>query len=172
MSRIHALKWLATGLAVLVCGTAIAQQAFTVDFGASRLVGTAQDKLLIENVRVTQGGQEAGFNVVFRLDPLTLDLVPEAISQSAGAGASNCAAVNVTVYSAAAGNTARIRGATVTIGSRSSLSGYTGVVSFNGVTEGAASVLVTAGGYASATRATNFSCTGTNAVEVGLPAIQ
>lgn len=172
MNRFHASKWLAIVLAGLVCGTAAAQQAFTIDFGGSRLAGSGQDTLLIENVRVMQGGQEVSYNVVFRLDPLTLELVPESIAQSAGAGASNCAAVNVTVYNAAAGNTARIGRATVTIGSRSSVTSPSGVVSFSGVTEGAGSVLVTATGYTSATQTTSFSCTGTNAIDLGLAATQ
>ncbi|MDB5873231.1 MAG: hypothetical protein JWQ07_2673 [Ramlibacter sp.] len=154
--------------AALRSARAAAQQPFSVDFGSSRLAGSGQNNLLVENVRVTQGGQEVGYNVVFRLDPLTLHLVPEVISQSAGVGASNCAAVNVIVYNTATGTTARIPGATVTIGSRSLVTGATGVAGFSGATEGAASVLVTAPGYASATQSASLSCTGTNAVEVGL----
>lgn len=145
-----------------------AQPGFTVDFESSRLAGSGPNNLLIENVRVMQGGQELGYNVVFRLDPLTLDLVPTVISQSAGVGASNCAAVNVTTYNLATGTTARIPGATVMIGSRSAVTGAAGVAAFTGVTEGAASVLVTAPGYTSATQSASLSCAGTNAVEVGL----
>ncbi len=168
MSCFQTSKWLAACLATLVWGTAAAQQAFTVDFGSSRLAGSGPDKLLVENIRVTQGGQEVGYNVVFRLDPLTLDLVPDVISQSAGVGASNCAAVTVSVYDAAAGPTTRILGAAVTIGSRSVFTSSSGVATFSGVTEGAGSVLVTATGYPSSTQSASFSCTGTNAVGVGL----
>lgn len=167
MNRIHASRtWLATALAVFACGGAAAQ-GFTVDFGSSRASGSGPSNLLIENIRVTQGGQEVGYNVVFRLDPVTLELVPEVISQSAGVGASNCAAVNVTVSSAGG---ARVRGAAVTIGTRMAYSGLTGVAGFSGATEGAASVLVTAAGYTSATQSATLSCVGTNAVEVVLTA--
>ena len=172
MSRIRAMKRSVAAVAVLVCGSAAAQQGFTIDFGSSRLMGSGQDKLLIENIRVTQGGQQVGYNVLFRLDPLTLDFIPESVSQSAGVGASNCAAVTVTVHNAAVGTTSRIRAASVTIGSRSSLTGSTGSTSFAGATEGAASVLVTAAGYTPATQATSFSCTGTNTISVGLTPTQ
>ena len=172
MSQVKTLRLLAMAVAVLLGGSAAAQQAFTVDLGSSRLMGSGQGSLLIENIRVTQGGQEVGYNVVFRLDPTTLDLIPEVISQSAGVGASNCAAVAVTVYNAALGNTSRIRSASVTIGSRAAVTGSTGMATFAGATEGAASVLVTAAGFSNANQAANFSCTGTNAVSVGLTPIQ
>lgn len=172
MSRFHPTKWLATALALLVGGSAVAQQAFTIDLGSSRLMGSGQSSLLVENIRVTQGGQQVGYNVVFRLDPLTLDLIPEVISQSAGVGASNCAAVTVTVFNLAIGSTSRIRSASVTIGSRAAVTGTTGVASFSGATEGAASVLVTASGFTTATQAATFSCTGTNAISVGLSPVQ
>ena len=173
MSRFHArTKWLAAVAAMLVGGSAAAQQGFTVDLGSSRLMGSGQNTLLIENIRVTQGGQQVGYNVVFKLDPVTLDLIPEVISQSAGVGASNCAAVTVTVYNAAVGTTSRLRSASVTIGSRTAVTGATGVASFAGATEGAASVLVTVTGYTSATSATTLSCTGTNTLSVGLTPVQ
>jgi hypothetical protein len=172
MSRVHMTKLLATAMALLLGGSAAAQQAFTVDLGSSRLMGTSQSGLLIENIRVTQGGQQLGYNVVFRLDPLTLDLVPDVISQSAGVGASNCAAVAVTVFNAAIGNTSRIRTASVTIGSRTAVTSTSGMANFSGATEGAASVVVTATGYTGATQAATLSCTGTNSVSVGLTPVQ
>jgi hypothetical protein len=164
MNRIHASKKWAIALAVFACGTAAAQ-GFAVDFDSSRASGSGRNGLLVENIRVTQNGQQVGYNVLFRLDPVTLELVPEVISQSAGVGASNCAAVSVTVSNAAG---ARVRGAAVTIGSRTAYSGTTGVASFSGATEGAGSVLVTATGYASVTESATFSCAGTNAVPVSL----
>jgi hypothetical protein len=147
---------------------AVAQQGFAVDFGSSRLMGAGANKLLVENIRVTEGGQELGYNVLLRLDPVTLDLIPETISQSSGVGASNCAAVGVVVYDAAGGTSARVRGANVTIGNRSYVTSSTGVASFSGVTEGAGTVSVTASGYGAATQAATFSCAGTNTVEIGL----
>ena len=172
MSRFHTrMKWLAALAAMMVGGSAAAQQGFTVDLGSSRLMGSGQN-LLIENIRVTQGGQQVGYNVVFRLDPVTLDLIPEVISQSAGVGASNCAAVVVTVYNAAVGTTSRLRSASVTVGSRTAVTSTTGVASFAGATEGAASVLVTAAGYTSSTSTATLSCTGTNALSVGLTPAQ
>ena len=172
MSRVQSTKLLAMAMALLVGGSAAAQQAFTVDLGSSRLMGTSQNGLLIENIRVTQGGQQLGYNVVFRLDPLTLDLIPDVISQSAGVGASNCAAVAVTVFNAAIGNTSRIRTASVTIGSRTAVTSTSGTASFSGATEGAASVAVTATGYIPATQAATLSCTGTNSVSVGMTPVQ
>lgn len=173
MSRFHAsMKWLAALAALLVSGSAAAQQGFTVDLGSSRLMGAGQNALLIENIRVTQGGQQIGYNVVFKLDPVTLDLIPDVISQSAGVGASNCAAVVVTVFNAAVGTSSRLRNASVTVGSRTAVTGTTGVASFAGVTEGAASVLVTVAGYTSATSTATLSCTGTNTLSVGLTAAQ
>jgi hypothetical protein len=172
MSHIKTLRLLATASAVLLGGSAAAQQAFTIDLGSSRVSGSGAANLLVENIRVTQGGQQVGYNVLFKLDPATLDLIPEVISQSAGVGASNCAAVTVTVYNAALGSASTIRAASVTVGTRSAYTGTTGVANFTGATEGAASVLVTAAGFSNATQAANFSCTGTNAVSVGLTPIQ
>jgi hypothetical protein len=148
--------------------SAVAQQGFAVDFGSSRMMGTDANKLLVENIRVTEGGQELGYNALLRLDPATLDLIPESIVQSSGVGASNCAAVGVVVYDAAAGTSSRVRGANVTIGARSFVTSTTGVASFSGVTEGPATVTVTSAGYATTSQAATFSCAGTNTVEIGL----
>jgi len=170
MNCMRLLRRLVGGAALVLGGSAVAQQGFTVDFGSSRLMGSAQTKLLIENIRVTEGGREIGYNVVLRLDPMTLELVPETIMQSAGVGASNCAAVAVTVYDAGSANSSRVGGASVTIGTRSQIANSTGVASFSGVTEGAGSIMVTATGYTAATQTASFTCTGTNAVEIGLSA--
>ena len=162
---------MAGALALAFCGGAAAQ-SFTVDFGTSRVIGSGQAALVIENIRINQAGQELGYNVVWRLDPVTLELVPESIAQYSGNGASNCAAVNVQVYNASVGTASRITGASVSVGSRSSFTSSTGIASFSGVTEGAASVLVTATGYSNGSQVANVTCAGTHTIEVGLTPVQ
>ena len=163
-------------LAVFAAGVTLAcaagAQSFSVDFSSSRLTGSGQAGLLIENIRVTEGTNNTGYNVVFRLEPTTLQLVPETIAVSAGVTPGNCAAVNVNVYNAAVGTSARIRGATVTIGSHTTYTSTTGVAGFNGITEGAALASVSATGYSAASQSATVTCTGTHTIEVGLTPVQ
>lgn len=163
---------IAAATAALVLAGAASAQSFSVDFSSSRLMGAGQAGLLIENIRIIEGASNTGYNVVFRLDPTTLQLIPESAAVSAGVAPSNCAAVNVNVYNAGVGTSARIRGASVTIGSRTTFTGSTGVAGFNGITEGTASVSVTAVGYSAGAQSATVTCTGTHTIEVGLQPVQ
>jgi hypothetical protein len=168
------LKKVAAALGLLLsCGGALAQM--TIDFSSTTGNGIASDRVLIQNIRVlvpvpnpfSPGSfttQETDYNVVFRFDPASLHLIPESIAQS-GAGA-GCASVNVQVYNAYTG--ALLSGAMVTMGGHTATTNSSGIASFTGLTQGAASLSVADAGFVSATQGATLVCTSTNVIAVAL----
>jgi hypothetical protein len=168
------LKRVAAALGLLLfCASAFAQ--LTIDFSSTTGSGISADRVLIQNIRVlvpvpnpfspgTFTTQETDYNVVFRFDPASLHLIPDAITQSGGT--SGCANVNVQVYNAFTG--AVLSGASVSIGGHAATTNSSGVATFSSLTQGAASVSVTDAGFVSATQGTTLACTGTNVVAVAL----
>jgi uncharacterized protein YfaP (DUF2135 family) len=166
------LKLAGTLFAVAGIGTASAQ--FTVDFSSSQGRGTAQDKVLIENIRVQvpipnpfQPGSyttsTSQYNVVFRFDASTLHLVPETLVQAGGSN--NCAPVTVNVVNALNGSA--IPGATVLINSQSATTNSNGSSSFTQMPQGQVSVQVVASGYTTANQVADLNCIG-NTVQIAL----
>jgi hypothetical protein len=175
MTMTSTLRRVLTALAaVLFCASALAQ--FTVDFSSSTGAGTAQDKVLIQNIRVltpvsnpfnpgTFTTVESDYNVVFKFDPATLHLVPFTLTQ-VGTG-SACANLNVQVTNAFTGSA--LQGATVTIGTHAATTNSSGVASFTGLTQGATSINVAATNFVAATQSATLGCTSTpNTVAVAL----
>jgi hypothetical protein len=179
MKKMTTLKRSVAALVIAGLSSAGWAQGVTIDFSSSRGTGTAQDRVLMENVRVltpianpfSPGSfttTEVSYNVIFRFDPVTLHLVPETITQSGGTGASTCANADVQVYNSVRGASAPLSGATVTIGSRTATTNSSGVASFTSLPTGVASIGVAASGYVSTTQAATLSCTATNNVAVAL----
>ncbi len=178
MSKTIGFRKIVASLAVAgLCSSAFAQT--TIDFSSSRGTGTAQDKVLIESIRVltpianpfSPGSfttQEANYNVVFKFDPATLHLIPETITQSGGTGASACANVDVQVYNSVRGASAPLSGATITIGTRTATTNSSGVASFTSLPVGLTSIGVAATGYVAATQSATLGCTSNNNVAVAL----
>ncbi len=164
-------------LATLAIGSVRAQT--TIDFSNARGTGIAADKVLIENVRLlvavpnpfspgTSTAVETVYNVSFKFDPATLHLVPEGITQTGGAGATNCAAAQVQVTNAVLGAAAPLSGATVTIGGQTATTNTAGLATLSNLPTGATSVAVAATGYVPAIQIAALSCTATNTVTVAL----
>lgn len=165
------------GLALAFLG-ASAWSQITIDFSSSRGTGIAQDKVLIENVRVlvpvanpfspgTYTTNEVDYNVTFKFDPVTLHLVPWALSLASGSsGASTCASANVQVSNSVLGTA--LSGAAVTIGTRTVTTNSSGVAAFTGLAEGITPISVALNGYVSATQTATLGCTATNTVAIAL----
>lgn len=166
-----------------LCSAGWAQ--LTIDFASSRGTGAAQDKVLMENIRVltpipnpfspgTFTTQEAVYNVVFKFDPTTLHLVPETItatgSGSGGGTTTGCANADVRVLNSVRGSASPLVGATVTIGARTGTTNSAGIATITGVPAGLANVSVSATGYVTASQSATMDCTGgiTNNVAVAL----
>ena len=88
MKKMTTLKRSVAALVIAGLSSAGWAQGVTIDFSSSRGTGTAQDRVLMENVRVltpianpfSPGSfttTEVSYNVIFRFDPVTLHLVPE-----------------------------------------------------------------------------------------------
>jgi uncharacterized protein YfaP (DUF2135 family) len=165
-------------LATLVVG-GVQAQTTTIDFANSRGAGTTADKVLIENVRVlvavpnpfspgTNTTVETVYNVSFKFDYTTLHLVPEGITQTGGAGATNCAQASVQVTNAVLGAAAPLAGATVTIGGQTATTNSLGVANLSNLPSGATSVGVVSPGYVSASQIAALSCTAVNTIAVAL----
>ncbi len=157
----------------------------TIDFSSSRGTGAAQDKVLMENIRVltpvpnpfspgTFTTQEAVYNVVFKFDPTTLHLIPESVTPTGNSGGGSattgCATADVQVFNSVRGAASPLVGATVAIGSRTGTTNSSGVASLTGVPAGLANVAVSATGYVSASQSATMDCTTgiTNNVAVAL----
>lgn len=166
-------KTAAALFAAALCAAASAQMA--IDFSSARGIGTAPDKVLVENIRVLTPGPagsstpvESGYSVVFKFDPQWLYLVPEQITLTDGSGATTCANAEVSVYNSVQGSTAPIAGATVTIGSRIATTNAQGVAAFSGLPAGLNSVSVYNTGYVAAAQSALMGCADTNRMAVAL----
>lgn len=156
-----------------VCAAASAQM--TIDFSSSRGIGTAPDKVLVENIRVLSPGPagsstpvESGYSAVFRFNPATLHLEPDEITLTSGTGATTCANTEVYVYNSVQGVAGPIADATVTIGSRTSTTNAQGVATFIGLPAGLNSVSVYQTGYVAAAQSALMGCAATNTMAVAL----
>lgn len=178
MKTTIAWKRLLASFSVGLCAS-VWGQGITIDFSSSRGTGTAQDKVLIENIRVltpiinpfspgTYTTQESNYNVVFKFDPATLHLIPDTITQSGGTGANNCATAEVRVYNSVSGAASPLTGATVTIGTRTTTTNSSGIATLTSLPQGVASVGITATGFVSTTQAATFGCTATNSVAIAV----
>ncbi len=178
MKTMQSLRTASFLLTALVAGGALAQTP-TIDFSNSRGTGSAQDKILIENIRLlvpvpnpftpgTNTTVETVYNVSFKFDPTTLHLVAEGITQTGGTGASNCATADVQVTNAVLGVAAPLTGATVTMGGQTATTNNLGVASLHNLPAGAINVGVVAPGYVAASQLAALSCTAANAVSVAL----
>jgi len=172
--KARALFKLAAALfATVGIGSAAAQ--FTVDFTSSQGTGTAQDKVLIENIRVyvpvenpfqpgTFTTSTSEYNVLFRFDPATLHLIPETLIQAGGSN--NCAPATINVQNSLNGSA--ISGATVLVGTQAGTTDSSGNASFTALPQGLVSVQVIASGYTTASRSATLNCLGSTTVQVAL----
>lgn len=158
-------KQLLAGVAALgVCAAAWAQM--TIDFSSANGVGTAQDKMLIQNIRVTTPvttpfgttTAESTYNVLFTFDPASLHLIPEGITQATGSGANACASVNVQVYNSVTGTSGPLAGATVLIGTRSATTNSSGIATFTGLPAGMTGFTAYASGYVATSQVAAITC--------------
>jgi hypothetical protein len=173
------LRNIAAGLA-MACAGAAAWSQINIDFSSANGTGTAQDKVLIQNVRVTSPvanpfdpntntTAESTYNVLFTFDPATLHLVPQGITQASGTGANTCATVNVQVYNSVLGVSGPLSGATVLIGTRSATTNSSGVATFSNVPPGLTAFTAYASGYVATSQVAALDCTATpNAVAMAL----
>lgn len=168
------IRHAAAGL-LMLCAAGASFAQLTIDFSSTRGSGVTSNQVLIENVRAfvpvasPYGGtttQQADYNVIFQFDPATLHLVPVGISQI-GAGATNCAALNVTVTNAVSGSATPLSGALVTVAGRTVTTNAQGVASFTGLPPGLTAVVVAANNYTSASQPAVLSCP-SSAVSVAL----
>lgn len=154
-------------------------QGAIVDLSSSRGVGVNQQDVLVENVRVlvpvpnplqpgTTTTVESNYNVVFRLDPTTLHLVPQGIQQTAGEGVVNCAEAQVTVFDALRGAAQPLPNASVTIGNRTATTDSLGVANFTGLAQGFFGVSAAAAGYGTSGQIALFQCNTPNQLAVAL----
>jgi len=170
---------IAAGLAMACIGHAAWSQ-ITIDFSSANGTGTAQDKVLLQNIRVTSPvanpfdpntntTAESTYNVLFTFDPATLHLVPQGITQASGTGANTCATVNVQVYNSVLGVSGPLSGATVLIGTRSATTNSSGVATFSSVPAGLTAFTAYASGYVATSQVAALECTGTaNSVAMAL----
>ncbi len=178
MTRSSIFKQLLAGIAAFgVCAAAWAQM--TIDFSSANGVGTAQDKMLIQNIRVTTPvttpfgttTAESTYNVLFTFDPASLHLIPAGITQATGSGANACATVNVQVYNSVlgsgSGSGGAVSGATVLIGTRSATTNSEGVATFTGLPPGATAFTAYASGYVATSQVAALTCP-TNTVAMAL----
>ena len=169
---------IAAGL-VMACMGAAAWSQITIDFSSANGTGTAQDKVLIQNIRVTtpvpnpfdpgsNTTAESTYNVLFTFDPASLHLVPQGITQASGTGANTCATVNVQVYNSVLGVDGPLSGATVLIGTRSATTNSSGVATFTGLPPGTTAFTAYASGYVATSQVASLNCLQTNSVAMAL----
>jgi hypothetical protein len=154
-------------------------QGAMVDLSSSRGVGVNQQDVLMENVRVlvpvpnpmqpgTSTTVESNYNVLFRLDPATLHLVPQGIQQTAGDGVVNCAQAQVTVFDSLRGSAQPLPNASVTIGTRTATTNAQGVATFTGLPQGFFGVSAAAAEYVTSSQIALLQCTTPNQLAVAL----
>ncbi len=187
-TRFAVKKTLAALALAGLCSASWAQ--LTIDFSSSRGTGAAQDKVLMENIRVltpipnpfspgTFTTSEAVYNVVFRFDPTTLHLIPETVTPTGSSGGGStgggstttgCANAEVQVYNSVRGAASPLVGATITAGTRTGTTNSSGVATLTGLPAGLVSLAVAAPGYVSANQTATMDCTAgiTNNVAVAL----
>ena len=169
---------IAAGLA-MACLGATAWSQITIDFSSANGTGTAQDKVLIQNIRVTtpvpnpfdpgsNTTAESTYNVLFTFDPASLHLIPQGITQASGTGANTCATVNVQVYNSVLGASGPLSGATVLIGTRSAITNSSGVATFTGLPAGITAFTAYYGGYVATSQVASLNCLQTNTVAMAL----
>ncbi|MDB5872127.1 MAG: hypothetical protein JWQ07_1569, partial [Ramlibacter sp.] len=158
-----------------LCLAAGAWAQLSIDFSSANGTGTAQDKVLIQNIRVTtpvanpfdpghNTTAESSYNVIFTFDPASLHLIPQSITQASGIGANTCATVNVQVYNSVLGVAGPIAGATVLIGTRSATTNSSGIASFTGLPAGSTGFSVFATGYVPTSQVATLNCLTVNTV--------
>ncbi len=150
-TRFAVKKTLAALALAGLCSASWAQ--LTIDFSSSRGTGAAQDKVLMENIRVltpipnpfspgTFTTSEAVYNVVFRFDPTTLHLIPETVTPTGSSGGGStgggstttgCANAEVQVYNSVRGAASPLVGATITAGTRTGTTNSSGVATLTGL---------------------------------------
>lgn len=158
---------IATATAFVALGAAA--QAPVIDFSSVRGAGTSQSDVLIENIRLMvpvpnpfQPGStttvETNYNVVFRLDPATLTLVPVGLDQTGGDGTAACASANVQVYDALRGAGAPLANVSVTLGRHTVQTNAQGVASFSGLPPSLYAVTAVAPSHVPANRTSVLTC--------------
>ncbi|OYU46548.1 MAG: hypothetical protein CFE44_01510 [Burkholderiales bacterium PBB4] len=152
-------------------------QTFSVDLSDVRGTGLGQGRILIENIRLRQStpnpaapgtntALETTYNVTFRLDPATLQLVADGLTPTGGSN--DCAAASVSVFDAVRGQNAPLAGVLVTVGRQIRATDALGVASFTQLPPGPVSVYVSVGGYMPAVRTVQLACTAPTAVAMSL----
>lgn len=160
----------------LLCVAAHAQ-TYTVDLSDVRGTGLGQGRVLIENIRLLQStpnpaapgtatAVETTYNVTFRLDPATLQLVADGLTPTGGAN--DCAATSVTVYDAIRGQSAPLSNVLVTVGRQIRATDATGVANFTQLPSGPVSVYVSVSGYTPAVRTVQLACSAPTPVAMAL----
>jgi hypothetical protein len=169
---------IAAGLAMACIGAAAWSQ-ISIDFSSANGTGTATDKVLLQNIRVTtpvpnpfdpgtNTTAESTYNVLFTFDPATLHLIPQGIVQASGTGANTCATVNVQVYNSVLGVSGPISGATVLIGTRSAITNSSGVATFTGLPAGTTAFSSYSSGYVATSQVASLNCLSVNTVAMAL----
>ena len=172
--RLRRLVSAAAGSAVCLAAQA---QTFSVDLSDVRGTGLGQGRVLIENIRLLQSTPnpaapgtttsiESTYNVTFRLDPTTLQLVADGLTPTGGVN--DCAAANVTVFDAVRGQTAPLSGVLVTVGRQIRTTNASGVAAFTQLPSGPVSVYVSVNGYTPAVRTVQLACTAPTPVAMSL----
>lgn len=174
-------RWLQSSVAAVAATASLCAfaQAPVIDLSSARGAGVNAQDVLMENVRLlvpvanpfqpgTTTTVESSYSVLFRFDPVTLHLVPLGVQQTAGVGAVNCAAAQVTVFDALRGATMPLANASVTIGGRTTTTNAQGVASFTGLPQGFFSVSAAAANYATASQTALLQCTTPNQVAMAL----
>lgn len=160
----------------LMCGAAQAQ-TYSVDLSDVRGTGLGQGRVLIENIRLLQStpnpaapgtstAVETTYNVTFRLDPATLQLVADGVTPTGAAN--DCASASVTVFDAVRGQNAPLAGVLVTMGRQIRTTSATGVANFTQLPPGPVSVYVSVSGYTPAVRTVQLACTAPTPVAMAL----
>ncbi len=148
---------------------------YTIDLSSSSGAGINSTDVSLENIRVsvpvpnpfspgTTTTNTATYNVTFRLDPVTLHLVPIQV----GENAAGCAAVAVTVTNAVLGQNSPISGATVTISGQTATTNAQGVATFSGRPAGTVNISTVASNFVVTSQPAVLSCTTPNNVSVSL----
>ena len=165
---------LATGAVLCMAAQA---QTFSVDLSDVRGTGLGQGRVLIENIRLLQStpnpaapgtntSVETTYNVTFRLDPATLQLVADGLTPTGGVN--DCAAASVSVFDAVRGQNAPLAGVLVTVGRQIRATDTNGVANFTQLPSGPVSVYVSVSGYTPAVRTVQLACTAPTAVAMSL----
>ena len=160
--------------AMVAFSAPLAFAQYTIDLSSARGSGLNSTDISLENIRVSQvvanpfspgtnTTNTATYTVTFRLDPVTLHLVPVQVGTDTG-----CADVSVTVTNAVLGQNSPIAGATVTISGQTATTNSQGVATFTGRPSGAVTISAVASNYVVTSQPALLSCTVPNNISVSM----